>query len=91
MVTGAAATDAHDLRRVVTDLGVLDFQGPGHTLRLVSVHPGVTVEEVRDNTGFDLPTPADGVGRTRDPTDHELHLLRGVLDPDGLREREVRG
>ncbi|ASU83204.1 CoA-transferase [Nocardiopsis gilva YIM 90087] len=89
MVSGVAATDAHDLRRVVTDLGVLDFDGPGRTLRLVSLHPGVTVEEVCDNTGFDLHVPGDGVRTTRHPTERELHLLRDVLDPDGLRAREV--
>ncbi|GAA2005378.1 CoA-transferase [Nocardiopsis rhodophaea] len=89
MVSGVAATDAHDLRRVVTDLGVLDVNGPGRTLQLVSLHPGVTVEEVCDNTGFDLHIPGNGVRTTRRPTAHELHLLRDVLDPEGLRAREV--
>jgi acyl CoA:acetate/3-ketoacid CoA transferase beta subunit len=79
---------AFDLRRVVTDLGVFDFAGPGGTLRLVSTHPGVTVEQVVAATGFELAVPAD-VPPTRTPTDEELRLLRDVLDPQSLRDREV--
>ncbi|MFC4565903.1 CoA-transferase subunit beta [Nocardiopsis mangrovi] len=89
MVSGVAAADAFDLRRVVTDLAVLDFAGPGRTLRLVSVHPGATEEQVRDLTGFDLATPEGGAGRTRTPGDEELRLLREVLDPEAARDREV--
>jgi acyl CoA:acetate/3-ketoacid CoA transferase beta subunit len=79
---------AFDLRRVVTDLGVIDFAGPGGTLRLVSVHPGVTVGQVVAATGFELSVSGD-VPPTRTPTDEELRLLRGFLDPKGLRDREV--
>jgi acyl CoA:acetate/3-ketoacid CoA transferase beta subunit len=77
----------HDLHRVVTNLAVLDFGGPGHTLRLVSAHPGVTVDEVVERTGFEL--AVDDVVETRRPTEHELALLREELDPRGQREREV--
>ncbi|MGZ6751594.1 MAG: CoA-transferase subunit beta [Nocardioides sp.] len=85
---GTAATRFHALHRVVTDLAVLDFQGAGGALRLISVHPGVDVEDVRTATGFDLET-ADEVGTTREPTDTELMLIREVLDPRRLREKEV--
>src|SRR5690242_21361473 len=44
---GPAATRFHDVHRVVSNLGVFDFTGPDHTMRFVSVHPGVTVEEVQ--------------------------------------------
>ena len=44
----------HELRRVVTNLAVLDFGGPDHRMRLVSVHPGVTVDDVVAATGFEL-------------------------------------
>ncbi|OLF18975.1 CoA-transferase subunit beta [Actinophytocola xanthii] len=78
----------HDVHRVVTNLAVLDFGGPGHTMRLVSVHPGVTEAEVVEQTGFEL---AQGdVAQTRLPNEAELALLREELDPRGLREREVR-
>src|SRR5690349_10006601 len=51
---GPAATRYHALRRVVTNLGVLDFESADHRLRLRSVHPGVTVQDVIDATGFAL-------------------------------------
>jgi acyl CoA:acetate/3-ketoacid CoA transferase beta subunit len=78
----------HQLRVVVTNLAVLDFQTPGHSMRLRSVHPGVTVAEVIEATGFPLVIPA-GVARTRQPTPAELALIRDRLDPDTGRDREV--
>src|SRR5690348_11533443 len=70
------------LRRIVSDLAVLDLGGPGGTMRLVSVHPGVAVEDVQTATGFEL--YVDDVAQTRQPTDAELLLIRDVLDPKGL-------
>jgi acyl CoA:acetate/3-ketoacid CoA transferase beta subunit len=84
----AAGLRFFDLRRVVTNLAVLDFAGPGHRMRLVSVHPGVEVAEVLEQTGFQ-PALADPVGRSRLPTGEELRLLREVIDPEGRREEEV--
>lgn len=78
----------HQLRVVVTNLAVLDFQTPDHGMRLRSVHPGATVEEVIEATGFPLVIPA-GVARTRQPTPAELALIRDRLDPDTGRDREV--
>jgi acyl CoA:acetate/3-ketoacid CoA transferase beta subunit len=75
------------LRRVVTDLAVLDLGGPDGTMRLVSVHPGVTVEDVREATGF--PLHVEDVVETRLPTAEELRLIREVLDPKSLRDKEV--
>ena len=82
----AAGLRFHDVHRVVTNLGVLDFAGPHGSARLVSVHPGVTVDDVRAATGFDL--AADGVATTREPSAAELRLL-DELDPTGLRHKEV--
>ncbi|MFL6121567.1 CoA-transferase subunit beta [Actinophytocola sp.] len=70
----------HDVHRVVTDLCVLDFGGPSHAMRVVSVHPGVTVDEVVERTGF--PLVVDDPPETRAPTDDELALL-STLDPTG--------
>jgi hypothetical protein len=77
----------HDLFRVVTNLAVLDFATPDHAMRIASVHPGVTVEQVQEQTGF--PLLADDVAITREPTGEELRLLREVLDPTGVRDKEV--
>lgn len=84
----AGADRWQDLRCIVTDLAVLDFTGPDGTLSLRSVHPGVTVEQVRAATGFALHEAID-TPTSRLPTDEELHLIRERLDPRGLRYREV--
>ncbi len=80
---------AHELRLVVTNLGVLDFGTAERTMRLRSVHPGVEVGQVLAATGFPLAVP-DQVPVTRRPTDEELGLIRTRLDPDGAREAELR-
>ena len=78
----------HEIRRVVTNLGVLDFETPDHRMRLRSVHPGVTVDEVVAATGFELVVP-DDVPESRLPTPDELELIETVIDPDGTRFTEV--
>lgn len=74
----------HDLRLVVTNLAVLDFGGPDHAMRLRSVHPGVTVEQVEAATSFPLAKAADVV-ETPVPTAEQLQILRTVLDPQNTR------
>lgn len=76
------------LHRVVSNLGVFDFGGPGHTFRALSLHPGVTADQVAENTSFEV-AGLDEAGATREPTEEELHLIREVLDPRSLRDREV--
>ena len=78
----------HEQRRVVTNHAVLDFETPDRSMRLRSVHPGVTVDEVVAATGFELTVPAE-VPESRLPTDDELRLIREVIDPKGLRYSEV--
>jgi acyl CoA:acetate/3-ketoacid CoA transferase beta subunit len=88
-MTGPVAAAFLDLRRVVTNLAVLDFGGPDHRMRLVFVHPGVAVDEVIAATGFEL--AIDGpVPHTPAPTQAQLRLIRDVIDPAGLRDGEVR-
>jgi acyl CoA:acetate/3-ketoacid CoA transferase beta subunit len=86
---GPVASRFHDIRRVVSNLGVFDFATDDHRMRLASVHPGVTVDEVVANTGFEL-VIAPEVPETRLPTDAELRLLREVIDPGGAGAAEVR-
>ena len=85
---GPQAARFHELRVVVTNLAVLDFQTADHSMRLRSVHPGVTAGDVTAATGFPLAVPDDPPG-TRLPTPEELALIRGRLDPSGLRDREI--
>jgi acyl CoA:acetate/3-ketoacid CoA transferase beta subunit len=79
----------HEIRVVVSNLGVFDFNTPDHSMRVRSVHPGVTVDEVQEASGFPLST--DGVAESRPPTDEELRLIREVIDPRSLRDAEVKG
>jgi acyl CoA:acetate/3-ketoacid CoA transferase beta subunit len=85
---GTAASRYNDIHRIVTNLCVLDVKGPSDTVRLISVHPGVTVEEVREATGFELAV-VDDIAETRTPSYAELVVIREMLDPKRLREREV--
>jgi acyl CoA:acetate/3-ketoacid CoA transferase beta subunit len=86
---GPTAARFHEIRRVVTNLCVLDFETPDNRMRLRSVHPGVSVGEVVDATGFELAMPDGDVPVSREPTDDELRLLYEVIDPKDLRSKEV--
>lgn len=77
----------HDLGVVITNLAVLGYDADGR-LEVRSLHPGVTAEEVQANTGFPIACPPGPP--TRLPTEEELRLIRTVIDPKGLRDREVR-
>ena len=67
---------------VVTNLGVLEPDEHGE-LVLSALHPGVTIEQVQENTGWDLKT-APEVKVTALPTEEELSILRNQLDPDKI-------
>ena len=72
---------------VVTDMATFDFDTPEHEMRLVSLHPGVAVDEVRERIGWDLRV-ADSLGRTPEPSAAEIRLIREELDPGGIYRRE---
>ncbi len=65
---------AHELRAVISDLGVFDFSGPDGTLRLRTLHPGATLDQVQERTPFPV-SVADDLAQTRGPTDQERALL----------------
>ncbi len=75
--------DEIDVRLIFTNLAVIDFGGPNHQAQLRSVHPGVTVAQVQEATGFELHIPAN-VPETAAPTAAQLALL-ARLDPHNLR------
>jgi glutaconate CoA-transferase subunit B len=79
-----------DLRLIVTNLAVLDFRGPEHAMRVVSLHPGVSFDEVQDNTGFALARAAK-IEETPAPSAEQLRLIRETLDPHGIRKMVVKG
>jgi glutaconate CoA-transferase subunit B len=74
-------------RLVVSPLGVFDFEPASKAMRVRSLHAGVTIEEVRDNTGFDLALP-DRIATTPPPDDEELFVLRRAVDTTGVLGRK---
>ena len=61
----------------------MDFEEGTKRMCLKPVHPGVTVKEVIENTGFELIIPKE-VPTTPPPTEEELNILRNRVDPAGL-------
>lgn len=85
-LSGPGAREAAGLPRgsgpykVITSLAVLGFDDATKRMQIESVHPGVTVQQVRDNTGFELLT-RDPVEQTPDPDPEALRILRQEVDP----------
>jgi len=67
---------------VVTNLCQMDFDPDTKRIRLATVHPGVSIQQVLENSGFDLIVPKN-VQTTEPPTPKELELLR-IIDPNGI-------
>ena len=68
--------------RVITQLAVYDFDEASKRMRLKALHPGVSVDDVRANSSFDILIP-DHVERTEPPSAEEQRLLREI-DPAGM-------
>ncbi len=68
---------------VITDMGVYGFDPDTREMVLRSMHPGLTIETIRDNVGWDLKI-ADDLGETAPPTPEEIRIIREELDPDGI-------
>ena len=66
--------------RVITDLAVMGYHVATKRMQVLSLHPGVTMERVRENTGFAIEA-VEGVTMTPPPGDEELRLLREEVDP----------
>jgi glutaconate CoA-transferase, subunit B len=92
-VTSPAYLGGRDARRragllfgevstVITNLGVMRFDSETRRMRLDALQTGVTVDQIRAETGFDLPA-APQLAALPAPTDEELRILR-TLDPDRL-------
>ena len=77
-----------DLRAIVTDLCVMDFGGPMHAIRVVSLHPGVSFEQVQAATGFPL-VKADQLVTTPEPAAEQLAIIRR-LDSHDLRASVIK-
>ena len=88
-LTGPGAREAAGLPkgggpyRVITDLAVLSFSETTCRMQVESLHPGVTVDRVRENTGFDLGRMGH-ITETVPPEREELRVLRDEVDPHGV-------
>jgi glutaconate CoA-transferase subunit B len=78
-----AGLRGHGPVRVITNLAVLGFDDDSRRMKLETIHPGVRLEEVIENTEFELIIP-ENVGKTALPTPADLKLLRENIDPDGF-------
>ncbi|MFP7571740.1 CoA-transferase subunit beta [Marivita sp. S2033] len=83
-----APEDFVEIGLMVTNLCVFDFNGPDHAAQVLSLHPGVTFDEVQDNTGFEL-LKADGMGETPAPTQEQLDIIKR-LDPTDIRAKVIK-
>ena len=72
-----------EIKVVVTNLGVFDFNGIDNSMQLLSLHPGASVDDVKLNTGFEISVSSETI--TPMPSEEELILIREVLDPQGIR------
>jgi glutaconate CoA-transferase, subunit B len=89
---GHSGDPAHDAARgwhgsgptsVVTDLGTYGFDDATGEMTLLTMHPGVTLDDVRASMGWEVRV-ADDVGETPPPSGDELRLIREELDPGGV-------
>ncbi|MGO4835295.1 CoA-transferase subunit beta [Rhizobiaceae sp. 2RAB30] len=78
-----------DLGIVVTNLCVMDFNGPDHAARVIRLHPGVTFEEVQAETGFPLQR-AETIAVSAVPTEEQLAII-SRLDPTGILATVIKG
>jgi len=85
-LTGPGAREAAGLPvgtgpyRVITDLCVMDYHPETKRMRVMALNPGVELERVKASTGFELHV-AENVGRSPEPSERELELLRTKVDP----------
>ena len=76
-----------DLRVIVTNLCVMDFGGKDNAIRVISLHPGVTFEEVQEATGFEL--EKGDLTETPMPTAEALEII-AKLDPHNIRATVIK-
>ena len=73
---------------VITNLAYLSFDKGSKRMKIGTIHPGISLEEIRTSTGFELLFP-EGIRETIPPTEEEINILRNKVDPLGIRKLEV--
>jgi len=80
--------DDIDIGLIITDLCVMDFNGPEHMPQLLSLHPGIGLDQVIEATGFELHISAH-LTTTEAPTQAQLDII-AALDPKNLRAKQIQ-
>jgi glutaconate CoA-transferase subunit B len=80
--------DDVSIRLIITDLCVMDFGGPNHQVRLVSLHPGISAEQVQENTAYEI-YREDTIPTTTAPTSEQLEII-AELDPHNMRATQIK-
>ena len=84
---GEPSNRFHEIRRVISNLGVFDFETPDHAMRLRSVHAGVTPEQVVENTSFELVIESATFPKPVLPSAEELRIRARNSRPEELPQR----
>jgi glutaconate CoA-transferase subunit B len=71
---------------VISNLGIMNFKNPERTMQIQHYHPGHSVEEIKESTGFDIQVASD-VSETASPGPEVIGLIN-QMDPDGVRGSE---
>jgi glutaconate CoA-transferase subunit B len=66
--------------KIITNLGIMGFDEETRRMRVEYIHPGITLEEVKNNTGFEIGVSSE-LAETPEPTEIELEVLRTAVDP----------
>ncbi len=69
--------------RLITQLGIYGFDEETKRLKLFSLHPGITLDEVKENSSFEIMIP-DKIETSPEPTEEHLRTLREEIDPAGI-------
>jgi acyl CoA:acetate/3-ketoacid CoA transferase beta subunit len=84
----AATTDDRREIRVISELGVFKVEPETKRMRLSSIHPQATLDQIKENTGFEILMPEE-IPQTTSPSDVELKLIREKIDPLNIRRLEL--
>jgi len=76
--------------RIISNLGTLRLDNKTKEMQLITKHPGVSIEEIKENTSFDLAIQKT-IQETELPTEHQISLIRDKIDPNGTRRLEMLG
>ncbi len=74
--------------KIITNLATYDFEEDTKRMRLATIHPGISIEQVKENTGFDLIIP-DNIKETEEPPAEILEFIEKI-DPDNVRKMGVK-